>query len=301
MTDIEMRIDPLIQRIIGVYYAFGIWKNDNGSKLRKFVRVMVFLFCTISYPIALAGGGLITNDLGDSIFLLTLGIMVAVLEFKGFYVFFKQDKILTLLNATCIQYVPNNEHLLRKVNKTLNIFKKCCVIFIVLSVGVTLTIMILSSPLITQKLPFNIWFPLDYKRSHAAHWIAHCFVLINEMFVILVSLLSSITWYVMLNCSIKYEILGYRFKNFGVPGGLSMDHQIISKVKEDLFENELIKCIQMHQQLEKYGIIHFTKMSLCQMLFCLLEMLTTWAVFSQVYFSYRLGQALSASAVQFTS
>lgn len=269
-----MGIDPLIQRIIGVYYAFGIWQKDNESKLRKFVRVSIFLFCTISYPIALVGGGLISDDLGDSIFLLTLGVVVAVLEFKGFYVFFKQDEILTLLNDTCIQSVPNNEHLLHKVKKTLNIFKKCVVTFIVLSVTLTLIIMILSSPLISHKLLFNIWFPLDYKRSRLAHWIVHCFVLINELFVILVSLLSSITWYVMLNCSIKYDILGYRFKSVGILGGSPMDNRTVSEAKQDVFASEMIRCILMHQQLEKYRIIHVTRMSLCQTFFCFPEMWT---------------------------
>lgn len=254
MNEHEMGIDPLIQRIIGVYYAFGIWENDNGFKLGKFVRVFICLFCTITYPIALVGGALVNNnDLGDSIFLLSFGILVAVLELRGFYIFFKQDEILALLKSTCIHSVPNNEHLLQKVNRKLNILKIFCMIFIVLSLGLTSTIMIFSSPLISHKLPFNILFPLDYKGSSLAHWITHCFVLINELFAMLVSLFISIMWYVMLNCSIKYDILGYRLKNLGVPGELPMDNQMISEVKQDLLESELIECIQMHQQLEKYG------------------------------------------------
>lgn len=253
MQDIQIGIDPLIQRIIGFYYTFHIWQSVNESRLWKFIRVLIFLFCTISYPVALAaGGGQVSTDLGDSIFLLTLAIVVAVLEFKGFYIFFRQDDILNLVNGTCIQSVPNNEHLLHRVNKKLDILSKCCVIFIVLSVALTLFIIILSSPLISHKMPFNIWFPLDYNGNNTAHWIAHCFVLINEFFVLIVSPLSTMTWYIMLNCSIKYDILGYRFQNLGLTTG---SKQLNSNAKNlDMFEFELIECIQMHIQLEKYRI-----------------------------------------------
>ncbi len=249
MQDIQIGIDPLIQRIIGLYYTFGIWQqSDNESSPSKYIRVLIFLFCTFSYPIALGGGGLVSTDLGDSIFLLTLGVVVAVIEFKGFYIFFKHEKILSLVNATCIQSVPNNDRLLHKVNKKLGILSKCCVIFIVLSVALTMIIMILSSPLVSHKMPFNIWFPLNYQVNRAAHWIAHCFVVVNELFVILVSLLSSITWYIMLNCSIKYDILGYRFKNLGV----SVEKQMILKAEnQDMFGIDLVECIEMHKQLEK--------------------------------------------------
>lgn len=258
MTDIQIGIDPLIQRIIGVYHALGIWQNGNESGIWKLVRTFTFLFCTIGYPVALAGGGLVSGDLGDLIFLLTLGVVVAVIEFKGFYVFFKQEKILTMLNDNCNLSVPNNERLLRKVNEKLNILRKTCVMFIILSVAVTLSIMIFSSPLISHKLPFNIWFPLDYQNSRVAHWMAHCFVVMNELFVILVSLLSSIMWYIMLNCSIKYDILGYRFKNLGL--AVRSDNQNVLQARnEDLFEMELVECIHMHKQLEKYAIIQVIK------------------------------------------
>lgn len=252
MSDISIGIDPLMQLLVKLYYTIGIWQNGSSSKLRQIIRTSIFSFCAFSYPISLAGGGLINDDLGDSIFLWTLGIVVAVIEFKAFYVFFKQDNILTLLRATCTHSIPKNERLLYRVNKTLNVFKKCCIAFIILSVALTLIIMILSSPLTSDKLPFNIWFPLDYKSSHVAHWVAHCFVFINELFVIIVALLSPITWYVMLNCAIKYYIIGYRYKNVDV--SVNLDNQSVLGDR-DIFETEMIKCIKMQILLEEYEVI----------------------------------------------
>ncbi len=155
--------------------------------------------CTFSYPLSLAGGGLVSETLGDSIFLLTLGLTVAVLECKGVWVFFYQEKLVNLLNATCVQ-MPNDKELADGVNRKLNILQKCCAIFIFLTACLAVVITMVSSPLIFQPLPYTIWFPLDYKMSYTARWIAHFFVLISELYLLLLSFLSSIMWHVMLNC-----------------------------------------------------------------------------------------------------
>lgn len=257
MPDIQMGIDSLIRRIVNVYYTLGIWHKGNETNRRKFVRLFVFFFCTISYPVTLAVGGLVSHDLGDAIFLLTLGVIVGVLEFKGYYIFFRQNDIINLLNSMCNQTVPNNDHLLRTVNRTLNIFKKCCAIFVFLSIGLTSIISILSSPLFSDTLPFNIWFPLDYKRSRLAHWIAHGFVVVNELFLMQVSLVASVMWYVMVNSSLKYDILGYRLKHFTTNWQLDDydDYSVSNGKDHHLFETQLIKCIRMHQELKQYGRI----------------------------------------------
>lgn len=288
MLDIKLGIDPMIQLIIRIYEALGIWQNSNQSSFRKFVRILIFYCCVISYPVTLAGGSLSSNDVGDSIFLFTLGLMVTIIEFKGFYVFFKQNDILNLIKTTCTQSVPNNECLLRKVKKKLNISQKFSLVYIFLTFGLALNISVQSSPLFSHKMAYNIWFPLDYKSSRAAHWIANCFLIINELFVIMMIWLSVIMWCILVNCSVTYDILGYRLKHLGshlrlenlinsnnLPSRLNnlstnlnnlssklnnkqskLNNQTILKEKnQDLFESQLMECIQFHKHLEEY-VIH---------------------------------------------
>lgn len=247
MATLEKGVDPLIAHLIGVYYAVGIWDNGNVSKFREYLRISVFVFCSLCYPLTLVGGGLENDVLSDAIFLLTLGLAVMVLEFKGFWVFFNQEKILNLINATCVQF-PNDKELKDRVNVKLNILRTCCKTFVclVLTLGVAITGV--SSPLIFQSLPYKIWFPFDYKTSRIAHWGAHFFVFICEIYVCLLSFLSSIMWYIMLNFSFHYDLLGYRFKILGV---VSTSENPTNMPNRNSFENEMIECIQFHKQLDK--------------------------------------------------
>ncbi len=290
-----MEIDPSIQRIMELYYAVGIWQNNSsGCKSRKFIRVSVFLFFAISYPVAMAGG-LASNDFRDNIIIFTIRVVVAVFAFKGFYIFFKQDEILSLLNSTCIQSVRHNDCLLKN---TLHSLHKCCAIFVVLSTLLTLIIIILSTPLYSYKLSIYISFPLVYEIRNAAHWMTHSFVLINDLFVFLVSFISSIMWYVILNCSVQYNILGNRLKNVGMRSKLNrqifskaenltqdLDNRMISQQTKNrsLFESELIECIEMHKQLEKYVYLinHLDHRNVNVIFFS--EMLTVCVVSSHPY------------------
>lgn len=250
MPSLQKGIDPLILRLTGVYYTLGIWDNGNGSKIRDIVRISVFVFCTFSYPLTLIGGGLESDTIEDSIFLLTLGLTVAVLEFKGVWVFFNQNNILNLLNATCVP-MPNDREFTDRVNRKLNILRKCCAAFVFVTAFLVFTITIVSSPLIFQTLPYKIWFPLDYKKSRTAHWIVHCFIFISEIYVGLVSFLSSIMWYVMLHCSIQYDILGYRLKNLGSGWTSDSPTKVIDMQNQKTFDSKMIEYIQIHKQLDK--------------------------------------------------
>lgn len=250
MPTLQKGIDPLIERLIGVYYALGIWDDGNESKMRDIIKNSVFVFCTFSYPLTLIGGGLESDELEDSIFLLTLGLTVAVLEFKGVWVFFNQNKILNLLNATCVP-IPNDKEFTDRVNNKLNILRKCCFAFVSVTIFLIFAITIVSSPLVFHTLPYKIWFPLNYRKSRTAHWIAHCFVFISEIYLGLVSFLSSIMWYVMLHCSIQYDILGHRLKHLDPGCTFDGSKKVMQMEKRKSFESKMIECIQVHKQLDK--------------------------------------------------
>lgn len=248
MITLQKGVDPLIARLIGVYYAVGIWDNGDGSKFREYIRIAVFVFCSLCYPVTLIGGGLENEVLSDAIFLLTLGLAVIVLEFKGVWVFFNQEKILNLVNATCIP-LPDDKELTDKVAEKMNILRKCCKTFVALVLVLGVAITGVSSPLIFQPLPYKIWFPFDYKTSRIAHWGAHFFVFICEIYVCLLSFLSSIMWYVMLNFSFHYGILGYRLKNLGADN--PTNSRETHKRNRNSYESELLECIQFHRQLDR--------------------------------------------------
>lgn len=247
MGDIQIEIHPLIRQIIRVYYKFGVWQNADVNLFRKIVRMMVFLLGSIGFVAALIGGSLVAEDYNESLYLLTAGIIVAVLIFKTYLNYSKGNQILTVLHAICLHSVPNSEQLQYQVYLKLNNFKKFAVLYLGIILVILFTFFILYSPILTseRKLPFNIWFPFDWKRYALAHWMAYSYIIFSLTFNSFICLLTLIIWYIMLNCSIKYQILGQRLKNLGT---------VKRRDNEDnVFLDQLMELITMHQQIEVYG------------------------------------------------
>lgn len=244
--NVEVHIHPLIQHIIQLNYNFGLWQEEDAPLVRKIARTVVYVLFSIGFVVSLLGGSLITEDHHESLFLLTLGLIVSVLNFKTFLNYSRANDVLAILQAICTHSIENgdSDQLLQNINRKLNFFKNCSFLFLALIVTIVLTFLMLFFPafLTKKQLPFNIWFPLDWKESSIAHWMAYLYIIFCLIFNSFICLLTLIVWYIMLNCSIKYEVLGDRFSHFGA---IVKDKNIIkSSVSES------IKLIRMFQQLE---------------------------------------------------
>lgn len=247
MRDIQIEIHPLIQQIIRAYYKFGVWQYEDAKWYRKLGRIIIFLLGSIGFTTALIGGSLIAEDYNQSLYLLTAGIIVGVLIFKTYLNYAKGSQILTVLHAISLHSVPNSDELPYQVNRKLNNFKKLAIFFLGIVFVILFTFLILYCPIITseKRLPFNIWFPFDWKRYTLAHWLAYSYIIFCLTFNSFICLLTLIIWYILLNCSIKYQILGQRFKNLGALQS--------GKNDENSFLDQLTKLITVHHQIEVYG------------------------------------------------
>lgn len=244
--EVHIQIHPIIQQIIRINYKFGVWQNEDASLVRKFVRTVVYVSFSIGFVVSLIGGSLIADDYHESLFLLTSGLIVSVLIFRTFLNYSSANQVLAVLQAVCVHSISKRDknQLLRNINRKLNFFKNFSFLFVSLIVIIALTFLLLFFPafLTKKQLPFSIWFPLDWKNSSIAHWMAYFYIISCLIFNSFICLLTLIVWYIMLNCAIKYEVLGDRFRHFGaIPKG--------KKIKRpSLIES--IELIRMFQQLE---------------------------------------------------
>lgn len=245
MCDIEVPIHPLIQRFIQVYYKFGMWQDNDANWYRKIGRILVFLFGSIGFTSSLIGGSLIARDYNESLYLLTAGIIVAVLIFKTYLIYSKGSQFVTVLHKVCVHSVPNSGKLLEHINRKMNLFEKCTMFFLGIVCLIVFIFLVLFCPLLTseRKLPFNIWFPIDWRTHALAHWLAYSYIIFCLSFNAFVCLLTLMIWYVMLNCSILYQTVGQRFKNLGTV-----------QTGENAFINELQKLLNVHQIVEVYAM-----------------------------------------------
>lgn len=245
MTNVEVNIHPMIQQIIRINYKFGLWQNEDAPFSRKIGRTIVYVVFSIGFAVSLIGGSWTTDDYHDSLFLFTSGLIVSVLNFKTFLNYSRANEVLAIMHAICVHSVPNRDGtvLLRNINSKLGYFKKCSILFIVLVIITVLTFLIMFFPafMTVKKLPFNIWFPLDWKRYSIAHWMAFSYTIFSLIFNSFICLLTVVIWYILLNCSIMYDVLGERFRHFGASVGKGQKTEELS---------ELIELISMYQQIE---------------------------------------------------
>ncbi len=86
--------------------------------------------------------------------------------------------------------------------------------------------------------------------------MADAFVAGACFFAVVYSIMTQITWYLMLSVSLEYKILGSQLKNMGVPIRTDSSHLKMSlAAQQKLFLEDLIVAIQTYDKINGYGSI----------------------------------------------
>lgn len=152
---------------------------------------------------------------------------------------------------------------IKKIMKFANAFIVVCV--------VEVSMLIILPAIWIDLTLINVAFPLGHHRN--VFWIKQTFVLIGGVYSLLGAFLSIIIWYLMLNASIKYDMLGNRMRNLGVmrtPVADLSDETTVQKViiskttGQQIFLEDLIGTIETHQSTSKRPpITHLTSNNPC--------------------------------------
>lgn len=159
---------------------------------------------------------MVSDNKYESMLLVQAAVIASVLLVRQLYIMWRQKKIYDLLHCVGIYSIQEIEDF-NVVNNKLNSYMKWNTYFysfaIVVSACVTLLVAFIGSE---KNLFLNVVFPLDYKKSDIAYWIAFLFVF-SELCLVVISIsFSIITWYLLFNCCLKYKILGSELRNMGV-------------------------------------------------------------------------------------
>nr|QGW45403.1 odorant receptor 30 [Bradysia odoriphaga] len=211
-----IRAHPIISQVITVLQIFGMWhKNEEPISLRM-GKKMINSIISVSFLVSLFSGAFLSDDMNESVYLSAATVGIALLVVKLGYILSKQHEINEFLNDICVHSIEDvNEF--DEINIKLENFAKFCYVNLFsLLLGISLFI-ITSLPFFSseRRLPFNIAFPLDWKNSTVGYCLAHTFVVVAVIFAMVVSFFTIIYWYVMFNCSIKYQLLGNRLRKLG--------------------------------------------------------------------------------------
>ncbi len=255
----HIKVHSVINLIIAIFYRIGFWHRGEAAtaselSIKRFYCIYYFLF-----TIALVAGAVNNENNDETIFLVQIAIAIAVLLIKLWALIWKQKQILGLLNRTCV-FVIRDEEAFTIYNGKLGEFMK----FVIALISTASVVVFFETGVLpflgSEKALFvKIGFPLDWENDEIAFWIANIFIF-TELFLSMTSFLFSITiWYLMLNCSLRYEVLGCELRRIGQHGLEGKKLNVPEKEKHLAFAGDLEKSIDSHLQLRQYYYVRCDK------------------------------------------
>lgn len=251
-----VKLNKRIEQIMFLFYRIGFWHREDEATARETRLKIFYSVFNLLFPISLIAGAFDSTEKHESVFLVLTAIMTFVLYVRLLLIIWKKKEILDLLNRIAVYSVAEADSFCL-VTDTLNNFIKFISVF-VCSLYVNDVCIIVVAPFIgrERKLFFNLGLPLDYKNNEFSFWMASVFQSIQVVITCTAFLFTILTWYLMLNCSLRYRVLGNTFKNLGVldtTEAKAKNRKMLKNVKSELYLKNLIAGIVSHQYTKKYG------------------------------------------------
>ncbi|XP_037039753.1 putative odorant receptor 71a [Bradysia coprophila] len=243
------RVHKVIDQLIFFCRRIGLW---HGEDIPTATQLGLKSLCCIYYcffPISFAIGAIRSETVDEIIFLAELSIISLVLTVKIWMFLWNQKSITRLLNRICVFSVRNDEDFaffngkVEKFIKFVNIFAYCTIVG---SLGCS------AFPFVgkTKAFVMDFAFPLDWRNSEIGFWMAYFFFTSENILTFFPLTLSVLIWYLLLQCSLRYKILGMEIRNSGriTDGGKG---KMSEKAQQTIFYRDLVVSIKAHLHLRE--------------------------------------------------
>lgn len=230
-----------VKKLISLFYVLGFWDNKNNS----FRQLFHFTYFG-SVLLTIAVGALTTDDKDDSIFLTVISIIFLVHASRYAYIIFNKNEFLMLIYQTSA-HRTNDYNQFIEINNKLKYFRQfstCLFVMCTVGLGFIAVLPFISS---NNVLVFNYGLPSHLKQSQLVFYVIHVYVVIGFVYALILFSITTIVWYVMMNCSIQYEILGNELKNIGATGKI----KVSKDEQEKLIIQRTIEAISTHRKTNK--------------------------------------------------
>lgn len=245
-------IHPLINKITGIYHRVGLWQQGEVATDRE-LRVKLFYTTSLLAVFLSASIGAITHESRDeSIYLAEIAILNFVFSFKLLILMWQQRKVEALLNRICVFTVHDDEDF-AIFNQRLSPFIKLGNVLCCSSILCAFCEIAIYPFLGSEKALFmEIAFPLNWKESDIAFWIANIFISLGVMLSLAAVSFGLIILYLLRVCSLRYELLGSDMRK----AGQRITGKISDREKQQIYLNDLIASIKDHLDLQEYVEYH---------------------------------------------
>lgn len=297
----SVEVPKAINLIFESLYRLGLWHRQDpptakGTRIKLFYSIYYFFF-----PATLFTAALTTDDKDEFIFLLQVGTAAVVLFLKLFYLTWSKREILQLTNRIGVYSLEDCEQF-ALANKKLQSLNKMTKILILIIYSTDISCAFILPFIGSKKTLFvNIAFPLDWRNDELAFWVAFVFLTLEIFISCVAFLLSVLSWYLMISCALRYQILGLQIINLGVRR-TSNKLTTSRTMKEKLFRQDLITAIHSYADIKEYINVTITNLLMRSriLIFRRAGQLLNWTHSCRMFLLHRLLPVAFAYVVQFT-
>ncbi|XP_037039648.1 putative odorant receptor 71a [Bradysia coprophila] len=260
----SIQIHKVIGLLISTFYLIGAWHRGDKPTFKE-IRMKLF-YCIYYFLFLVASvGGIIKNEKkDDSIFLVEVSMGILIVWINLSLAIWKQNEILNFLNVVCVFSIRNGDDCLTYNAKLRGLIKFAFVFLISLAFA---SFSCVFSPLVgSEKILFiKIVFPLDYKNSEIAFWIATAFLFTEFILTVTFSICTVLIWYLLLVCALRYEVLGGDLKNMGRVSSENGNVKMTQKQIHIKFLEDLKTSIKAHLHIK--GLVEDVELFLSDLFF----------------------------------
>lgn len=247
-------VEKTLQVFIEIFHRIGFWWSDKESHSCEAVRKTFFAIFSALLPVFLATNIFLCKSWNDSIFSAQTFIQTAVIYVKCLYLLFKKQEIIAFLFDSSVVHQIERLDELDLVNGKLKRFTKFIRPYF-MAISVTgVSVVVINFPIFSaeKRLPFFITY--TWNDSEIAYWLTYLLVSLSMVLLMIGNLFTTLIWYIMLNYSIEYELLGKKFRNLGVDDEKRAEKKEDGKLPPKYYVHNLISLTKAHQNLNKYDI-----------------------------------------------
>ncbi|XP_037039740.1 putative odorant receptor 71a [Bradysia coprophila] len=241
------RIHKVIFRMISLFYRFGFWHGEDKPTAIQLGQKSFYCIYYLLFNISFAIGAITKETVDESIFLAEGSFIIIVMTTKIWMLLWKQRSIMELLDRVCVFSIRNDKDFaffndkVEKFIKFVNVYGCAAMVG---SLGCSIF------PFIGKKNSFvmEFAFPLDWENSEIGFWVTYIFFTSENIVTFLSMAYSVIIWYLLLQCSLRYTILGREIRNMGriTSGG---NIKMTRKEQPTIFYQDLVAAIEAHFHL----------------------------------------------------
>lgn len=235
-----------INRIVALYYGLRVWNRNEDTFILATLLTLFQAIFFVLFVTSVIVGAAIAPDMQEVVFLTDFAILTGTHTVRLLYIVWKKEEIRQFIEEIGTHCTDDVGEFVRVKSKISALMKFAEIFVLACSADVSL---IIVHPIFSSSEIINIALP--WKKSRLVFWIKHIIVSVGCVYSIIWFLFSVIIWFIMLNCSLKYQMLGDQLTNMGKTAPKGKELKVSSLKQHASCEEDLLKAIKTHRKIRR--------------------------------------------------